>query len=218
MAESSCEHVSNRLYQQFQLQLEQPKSVVVDGEAPESDEEEINTGTSPTRKELPQLKLNEHSSPFESVDDLSSVPTLSAKYAGRPKYDNILNKKLWESNLSLCNNLNGIVGQTYLSAAKELTNCSQQLSKSHASLQDVSHNMRLMTNDCFNLQDLFDTVTTCTLLPNIRLPAKLSATAARSSPTHPASSSSAATHVSPVVSTPASSVDTSSLVPTADVS
>ncbi|CAG5133818.1 unnamed protein product [Candidula unifasciata] len=189
---------------------EEPKSVVVDGEAPESDEEEINTGNSPTKKELPQLKLNEHSSPFESVDDLTSVPTLSPKYAGRPKYDNVLNKKLWESNLSLCNNLNGLVGQSYLSAAKEITNCCQQLSKSHASLQDVSHNMRLMTNDCFNLQDLFDTVTTCTLLPNILLPAKPTMAAASLPPQPDSASLSAATSVS--------SVDTSAAIPGADVS
>uniref|UniRef100_A0A0B7BUI2 Biogenesis of lysosome-related organelles complex 1 subunit 3 n=1 Tax=Arion vulgaris TaxID=1028688 RepID=A0A0B7BUI2_9EUPU len=156
---------------------EEPRSMVVDGEAPESDEEEIDTSANSSKKEIPHLHLSEHSSLYESLDDITGVPTLSSKQAGRPKYDNVLNRKLWESNLSLCNNANGLVSQTYLSAAKDIANCSQQLSKSQVSLQDVSHNMRLMTNDCFNLQDLFDTVTTCKLLPNILLPKKPETTA-----------------------------------------
>lgn len=107
---------------------------------------------------------------FESIDDISSVPTLTLKQAGRPKYDTVLNKKLWESNLSLCNNLNGLVSQAYVSAAKDLSNCGLQLSKSHAAIQDVSHHMRLMTNDLFHLQDTIDIIATCKILPNIKLP------------------------------------------------
>jgi len=36
--------------------------------------------------------------------------------------------------------------------------------------QDVSHNMRLLTNDLFNLDDRIDIIISCKLLPDIQLP------------------------------------------------
>ncbi|KAH9505601.1 hypothetical protein Btru_056007 [Bulinus truncatus] len=148
------------------------KAIIVEGEASESDEEEIDTSLYQSRKELPPLKVIEHSVSFESVDDITGAQTLSLKQAGKPKYDTVLNKKLWESNLSLCNNLNGIVSHTYWSAAKDISNCGQQVSKSHALVQDISSHMRLTTNNLFNLQDAIDIITTCTILPNVKLPSK----------------------------------------------
>jgi hypothetical protein len=36
--------------------------------------------------------------------------------------------------------------------------------------QDVTHNMSLLTNDLFKVENTLDTVTTCTILPDITLP------------------------------------------------
>ncbi|CAL1531637.1 unnamed protein product, partial [Lymnaea stagnalis] len=66
---------------------DKPNAVVVAGEASESEEEELDTSLSTSRKDIPPLKLSEHSISFESIDDISSVPTLTLKQAGRPKYD-----------------------------------------------------------------------------------------------------------------------------------
>ena len=38
--------------------------------------------------------------------------------------------------------------------------------------QDVSHSMRLMTNDLFNLHDRIDIVTSCQILPSITIQSK----------------------------------------------
>ncbi|XP_059166359.1 biogenesis of lysosome-related organelles complex 1 subunit 3-like [Physella acuta] len=155
--------------EEAKLEQNEPNAIVIEGEASESDEEELDTSLQSPNRELPPLKL-EHSVSFDSNDDISNVPTLSLKQAGKPKFENVLNRKLWESNLSLCNNLNGIASQAFLSAAKDLNNCGQQLSRSHASIQDVSHHMRLMTNDLFNLQDKIDIIATCKILPHINIP------------------------------------------------
>ena len=37
--------------------------------------------------------------------------------------------------MSLCNNLNSLVSQTYLTAAKDITNCSNQVARSHTLVQ-----------------------------------------------------------------------------------
>ncbi|XP_012938113.1 biogenesis of lysosome-related organelles complex 1 subunit 3 [Aplysia californica] len=151
--------------------LSEPRAVVVEGEASESEEEELDSSGKSIPPALPPIKsLNEHSSSYESIDSITNVPTLAPRQAWKPKYDTVLNRKLWESNLSLCNNANGIASQAYLSAAKDITNCAQQLSKSHGAIQDVSHNLRLLTNDLFNLDDRTDIIISCKLLPDIQLP------------------------------------------------
>ncbi len=36
-------------------------------------------------------------------------------------------------------------------------------------LQDISHNMRLLTNDLFHLEDKIDIIASCSLLPNMNI-------------------------------------------------
>ncbi|GFN84748.1 biogenesis of lysosome-related organelles complex 1 subunit 3 [Plakobranchus ocellatus] len=149
-----------------------PTPLVIEGEADESDEEKPNMNDAPRKKELPALKLREYSTSFETLDDTPTGPPLLHKKPGKPKHGTVLNRKLWESNLSLCNSLSNLISHTYLTAAKDITNCSQQVSRSHTLVQDVSHNMRLMTNDLFNLHDRIDIVTSCKILPLISIPQK----------------------------------------------
>ncbi|RUS92035.1 hypothetical protein EGW08_000248 [Elysia chlorotica] len=146
----------------------EPSPVVIEGEAEESDEEELDTTDTSKKKDLSTLKVTEYSASFDSIDDVASASAL--KKIGRPKHDIVLNRKLWESNLSFCHSLNALVSHTYLTAAKDITNCSQQVARSHTLVQDVSHNMRLMTNDLFNLHDRIDIVTSCKILPTISIP------------------------------------------------
>lgn len=35
--------------------------------------------------------------------------------------------------------------------------------------QDISHNMRLLTNDLFHLEDRIDIISSCNLLPDINI-------------------------------------------------
>ncbi|KAK3778744.1 hypothetical protein RRG08_013015 [Elysia crispata] len=147
----------------------EPTPVVIEGEAEESDEEELDTTDITKKKDLSILKVSEYSASFDSIDEVGGT---SSKKIGRPKHDNVLNRKLWDSNFSLCHSLNTLVSHTYLTAAKDITNCSQQVARSHTLVQDVSHNMRLMTNDLFNLHDRIDIVTSCKILPTISIQRK----------------------------------------------
>jgi len=146
-----------------------PHGVVVEGEASESEEEELDSNGNA----LPstQQKSNENSSSYESIDDIADMPSLAPKQMWKPKYDSVLNRKLWESNMSFCNNINAMASHTYMTAAKDIVNCAQQLSRSHAAIQDVSHNMRLLTNDLFNLDDRVDIIVSCKLLPEVNISA-----------------------------------------------
>ncbi|GFR61502.1 biogenesis of lysosome-related organelles complex 1 subunit 3-like [Elysia marginata] len=145
--------------------------VVIEGEAEESDEEELNTTDLTRKKDLSALKVTEYSTSFDAID--ATPGTTGLKKIGKSKHDTVLNRKLWDSNFSFCNNLSNLVSHTYLAAAKDITNCSQQVARSHTLVQDVSHSMRLMTNDLFNLHDRIDIVTSCKILPTISIASKV---------------------------------------------
>lgn len=157
------------------------QAVVVAGEASESEEEELDTSASEAASaELPPLKV-EQSKKLEqgSSSDLSDVPMLmSPRMAdsrfNKPKYDTLLHRKLRDNNWQFHEHLVEIAGQTYLGAARSLSSTTAQLTKSHSLLQDVSHSMRLLTNDLFHLDDCIDIIHSCTLLPSINIPVSAS--------------------------------------------
>ncbi|XP_076445017.1 uncharacterized protein LOC143282972 isoform X2 [Babylonia areolata] len=154
------------------------QAVVVAGEASESEEEEVDTSISEAASsELPPLKV-EQSKKLEhgSSSDLSDVPMLmSPRMAdtrfNKPKYDTLLHRKLRDNNWQFHEHMVEIAGQAYLGAARSLTSTTTQLVKSHSLLQDVSHSMRLLTNDLFHLDDCIDIIQSCQLLPSITIPA-----------------------------------------------
>lgn len=150
----------------------EPAHVVIQGEAEESDDKEPSSSEKARIKNLFSLKATEYSTSFDAIESTSGASVL--KKISKPKHDLVLNRKLWDSNLSLCHTLNNLVSHNYLTAAKDITLCSQQVAKSHTLVQDVSHNMRLMTNDLFNLHDRIDIVTSCKILPSISIPSKVS--------------------------------------------
>ncbi|XP_070189925.1 biogenesis of lysosome-related organelles complex 1 subunit 3-like isoform X2 [Littorina saxatilis] len=154
------------------------QAVVVAGEASESEEEEVDTSVSESGSpELTPLKV-EPSKKLErgSSSDLSDVPMLmsprmaESRY-NKPKYDTLLHRKLRENNWQLHEHMVEVAGQAYLGAARSLSSTTTHLVKSHSVVQDISHSMRLLTNDLFHLEDRIDIIQSCKLLPDINIPA-----------------------------------------------
>lgn len=147
------------------------KGIVVAGEASESDEE-INT--TDVNTSLPPLKVDKgiFGDDPSLNSSLMSSPLSRQRYqdaAQQPKYDTLLHAKLRDRNVALARHLRDAVKHVYVSATKDLNSNSQNLYKTQAAIQDVSHNMRLLTNDLFHIQDKIDIITTCNLLPTINI-------------------------------------------------
>ncbi|XP_071133572.1 biogenesis of lysosome-related organelles complex 1 subunit 3-like isoform X2 [Mytilus edulis] len=146
------------------------KAVVVSGEASESDEE-IETSQT---KHLPPLNDKDSKADEDLIIvDASSIPGIEKAHLyghGTSKYDSLLHRKLRERNIAFRRHLVDSVHQVYLSSSKDLHNIRLQLHKTQGALNDVSHNMSLLTNDLFKLDNTLDTVSTCTILPDIKFP------------------------------------------------
>lgn len=131
--------------------------MVVPGEASESDDDE-------------QLNLPAHYKPADAVafsdDQPAGSPTTESDFA-LPAYDSLLHRKLRESNTSMRNNLNEFISKQFDCATKTLQSVGQQMANSQLLIQDVSHTMRLLTNDLFQLEDKVDIVVTCPILPHV---------------------------------------------------
>lgn len=147
-------------------------ATIVSGEASESEEEEeINTSQD---NALPPLKVDTEGK--GDKDDITNgeippsptTPTFKT-HEFKPKYDTLLHRKLRERNMALRRHIVDTVHHTYLTAAKDLSNTTQQLHKSQSAIMDIQHHMRLLTNDSFNLEDKIDIITSCKLLPDITI-------------------------------------------------
>lgn len=147
------------------------KGIVVVGEASESDEE-INTSSVNTS--LPPLKVDKavYGDDSSVNNSLTASPLSRQRYQDvdqHPKYDTLLHTKLRDRNVAFARHMRDVVKHVYISATKDLTSNSQNLFKTQAAIQDVSHNMRLLTNDLFHIQDKIDIITTCNLLPTMKV-------------------------------------------------
>ncbi|XP_052830723.1 biogenesis of lysosome-related organelles complex 1 subunit 3 isoform X2 [Octopus bimaculoides] len=144
------------------------QGIVVAGEASESDEE-INT--SELNHSMPTLRIDKA---IPSSDNASSGNTFSAFHQQgqilQPKYNSLLHTKLRDRNIAFSRHLREALKHIYVSSTKNLITNSQNLFKTQAAIQDVSHNMRLLTNDLFRIQDKIDIITSCNILPEIKLP------------------------------------------------
>ncbi|XP_071114154.1 biogenesis of lysosome-related organelles complex 1 subunit 3-like [Haliotis cracherodii] len=146
-----------------------PQGTVISGEASES-EEEVDTSLQGSQ-ELPALKVDRNRGEDLQGSDPTQLPILTTTrmVTSKPKYDTLLHRKLRERNLQFHGHLVSLGSHAYLSAAKHINNTTQQLLKSHVAIQDVSHNMRLMTNDLFRLEDKINIISSCNLLPDINI-------------------------------------------------
>ncbi|XP_064627261.1 biogenesis of lysosome-related organelles complex 1 subunit 3-like [Lineus longissimus] len=147
-----------------------PMAVSVRGEASESDGDDMATD------DLPPLKVDAagvgdenatEPTPDDETGEGSPMRQTSCSIRDQVKYDTLLHRKLKERNISLRRNLVIMKSQAYLRAGKELKNTTQQLIKSQSAIQDVSNNMRLLTNDLFHLEDKIDIITSCQILPDL---------------------------------------------------
>ncbi|XP_033741180.1 biogenesis of lysosome-related organelles complex 1 subunit 3-like [Pecten maximus] len=152
-----------------------PEQTVVSGEASESEDDEADVPTKQDRPEFPPLKVDTNgkgdNDDIISGDQLSTStsPTLKSADVYRPKHDTLLHRKLRERNTSLRRHIVDAVHQAYQTSTKDLHNTTQQLHKSQSVVMDISHNMRLLTNDLFYLEDKIDIITTCKILPDINI-------------------------------------------------
>ncbi|OWF46653.1 biogenesis of lysosome-related organelles complex 1 subunit 3-like [Mizuhopecten yessoensis] len=151
-------------------------ATVVSGEASESEEDETDVPTNKQDKpELPPLKVDTNgkgdNDDITSGDRVSTPTSPTSRTADvyRPKYDTLLHRKLRERNNSLRHHMVDAVHQAYQTSTKDLHNTAQQLHKSQSVVMDISHNMRLLTNDLFYLEDKIDIITTCKILPDINI-------------------------------------------------
>ncbi|CAH1799308.1 unnamed protein product [Owenia fusiformis] len=152
-----------------------PQGVIVAGEASESEEsdDEVKTeGVTP-------LSVDENgkgdSVPGEEEQITRSLRT-GSDIKEPLKFDTLLHRKLREKNISFRRHLYNQVSQTYMTSAKDLHHITQGLLKSQTHVQDVSHNLRLMTNNLFQLQDKVDIITSSNVLPEINIAVNKGAT------------------------------------------
>ncbi|XP_048769879.1 biogenesis of lysosome-related organelles complex 1 subunit 3-like isoform X3 [Ostrea edulis] len=175
--------------------MESEVRTVVDGEASESDDDELSEteatkdapGVDPLNINAVSISGEASESEEEIEEDEESIPALKVEtrksglkagnisaaspklYSSQPKYDSLLHKKLREKNANLRRHMVDSVHQMYLVSAKDLHNTSLQLHKSQTFIMDISHNMKLLTNDLFYLEDKVDIVTSCQILPDINI-------------------------------------------------
>ncbi|XP_070568481.1 biogenesis of lysosome-related organelles complex 1 subunit 3-like [Ptychodera flava] len=153
------------------------KGLVVPGEASETDSEdeapEIRPGTG-----LPPLKVE----PGSAGDSLSFASSSESDSFGEearsrkkdiPKYDTLLHRKLRDRNSSLRSHLESAVSSAYTTSTKDITSTSQQLVKSQMYVQDVSHNLRVLSGDLTSLQGKVDIIASCNILPTLHVPDSL---------------------------------------------
>ncbi|KAK3577831.1 hypothetical protein CHS0354_000226 [Potamilus streckersoni] len=173
-------------------------ATVVQGEAPESDEEDVSSSSLPpvqkspihgvvvsgeasesedevdaNQQRLPPLTVHPNSEGDKA--DITNIglpqsPTSPYQDTVKPKYDTLLHKKLRERNIAFRQRLVDTVLQAYTLSARDLHNNTLQLLKTQGTLQDIANHMRVLTNDLFHLEDKVDTISTCTILPEITLP------------------------------------------------
>ncbi|XP_074642256.1 uncharacterized protein LOC141899709 [Tubulanus polymorphus] len=146
-----------------------PMKVIVEpGEASESDGEyEINTEEL-TPLEVDPLTAGDTGTVATNKDQtVTQTRKLSDKEKLPLKYDTLLHRKLREKNIDLLRHLTLMKSEMYANGSRNLRNTTQQLIKSQTIIQEVSHNMRLMTNNLFNLEDKIDIISQCNLLPDI---------------------------------------------------
>ncbi|XP_060077473.1 biogenesis of lysosome-related organelles complex 1 subunit 3-like [Ylistrum balloti] len=149
-------------------------ATVVSGEASESEDDETDVPLEQDKPQLTPLKVDTNGKGDNDIisGDRLSTPTSPIQKTSdvyRPKYDTLLHRKLRDRNALLRRHMVDAVHQAYQTATKDLHNTTQQLHKSQSLVMDISHNMRLLTNDLFYLEDKIDIITTCKILPDINI-------------------------------------------------
>ncbi|XP_006627713.1 biogenesis of lysosome-related organelles complex 1 subunit 3 [Lepisosteus oculatus] len=150
--------------------------VKVLGEASETDSEdeaggatrpiEVRAATEDVQKDLPPLIVirNPPDSPVSAAEE---KPVLRLRQGGR--YSTLLQQKLQESNARLCGDVTQTVRQVYQNATKEIRLATAHLNNSQNGIINASHSIRLVLEDLKSVSEKIDIITSCNLLPDIRI-------------------------------------------------
>lgn len=137
---SSVEESDEELNTSMRFQMTAGKSgVIVKGEAPESDEDEV---------------------PDENFDDSQEILGKTDSKPGSPvapvvsNYQSLLNRKLREKNEILQRELVELASNPYKEATREIEGLTQKLGKSQKTIQDVSVCLRKVSNDMACLRNI----------------------------------------------------------------
>ncbi|XP_071979257.1 biogenesis of lysosome-related organelles complex 1 subunit 3 isoform X1 [Engystomops pustulosus] len=146
--------------------------VKIQGEASETDEEDdvgVKKKRTPPRsleKDLPPLVVIRNEGESSPVG-YEEKPMVNIQQAGR--YSTLLQQKLLESNARLYHDVNNTVRQVYHTTTNEIRTLTGQLSNSQNGIINASHHIRLALEDLKGVAEKIDIITSCNLLPDIRI-------------------------------------------------
>ncbi|MBN3274275.1 BL1S3 protein, partial [Polyodon spathula] len=162
-----------------------PSGLKVPGEASETDsDEESEKVTSlgeekepqqPVHTGLPPLILIR--SPADSPAVAEEKPALRFEQGGRCGSTTLLQQKLQESNSRLYCDVTTAVKQVYQHASREIRMTTGHLNNSQNSIINASHSIRLSLDDLKSVSDKMDIITSCNLLPDIKIETPVSSQA-----------------------------------------
>ncbi|XP_053176877.1 biogenesis of lysosome-related organelles complex 1 subunit 3 [Scomber japonicus] len=146
----------------------------VPGEASETDSEselEQADRLPPVGQESAQI-LKRDLPPLIVVRDHPDVQSIvedrpSPKH--RPHSDTLLQQKLQESNSRLYSNVGQTLRHVYGSASREVRNATAQLNTSQGAIINASHSIRLILDDLKAVSEKIDIITSCQILPDIKM-------------------------------------------------
>uniref|UniRef100_A0A8C5Q113 Biogenesis of lysosome-related organelles complex 1 subunit 3 n=1 Tax=Leptobrachium leishanense TaxID=445787 RepID=A0A8C5Q113_9ANUR len=145
--------------------------VKIQGEASETDEEEDaeEKPKTPTRvlgKDLTPLVVirNEGESSPVGVEE---KPIVNIQQQGR--FSTLLQQKLLESNGRLYQDVHNTIRHVYHTTTSEIRTLTSQLSNSQNGIINASHSIRLALEDLKTVSEKIDIITSCNLLPDIRI-------------------------------------------------
>jgi len=86
------------------------------------------------------------------------------------KYRGVLQKKLVEEILTVRNNVETLTHKGYTDSIRQLVNMAKQTDTITGEIKHSAHQLQLLTNDLFRLEDIIDEVNLSETLPQMRLP------------------------------------------------
>lgn len=149
-----------------------PCGVKIQGEASETDEEDddgVEKNKTPSKsfeKDVPPLVVIRNEGGGSPVG-LEEKPMVNIQQQGR--YSTLLQHKLLESNARLYHDVNNTIRQVYSTTNNEIRTLTSQLSNSQNGIINASHNIRLALEDLKGVSEKIDIITSCNLLPDIRI-------------------------------------------------
>ncbi|XP_056395305.1 biogenesis of lysosome-related organelles complex 1 subunit 3 [Hyla sarda] len=146
--------------------------VKIQGEASETDEEDdesVEKYKIPSKrleKDLPPLVVIRNEGESSPVG-CEEKPMVNIQQPGR--YSTLLQHKLLESNARLYHDVNNAIRQVYHTTTSEIRALTSQLNNSQNGIINASHNIRLALEDLKRVSEKIDIITSCNLLPDIRI-------------------------------------------------